>query len=343
VDRKTHSKAYSKTKLLDLEFRVWRKLKPLGLEGKRLLIACSGGLDSLVLLAVMSAVAPRLGLQIEAVTVHHGRSSKKRVAAARSEALRLVQTYCTNRQIPFRGVVRDRRKRELKSEAELREFRRDCFRQQMADGKFDFVVLAHHADDLFETRILRLIRGTGPQGLGAMSSVDGVYLRPFLECSRQQITAYAEKTGLQWSEDPSNGDPGYLRNWVRRHWLPMLEARQSGAQKAFARSLDVLTEAFEQEGLSRRKLDLGGEGAAGISALPWQEFAAMSPPQQRTWLAQLLLRLNGRDFSRGQIDEVRKRLLAARRHRFQMMGLEWSINAGQITVLSKPGRSKSQA
>ena len=128
-----------------------------------------------------------------------------------------------------------------KNEAQMRTFRYQVFLKYFKKSQADFLVLAHTAEDLLETQILRLIRGTGAQGIKAMRLKRGPLLRPFIELSRTQIKNYAQHVNLKWCEDPSNQSTEYsLRNWLRQEWLPCLEKKRPGSLKAMARSLNLL-------------------------------------------------------------------------------------------------------
>src|SRR6185436_16071425 len=87
------------------------------------------------------------------------------------------------------------------------------------------IVLAHTRDDQAETVLLRLLRGAGSAGLGAMRARSGRLLRPMLGASRRDVLDHLAAHGLDWREDPSNADPAFLRNRVRHELIPYLEAR----------------------------------------------------------------------------------------------------------------------
>jgi tRNA(Ile)-lysidine synthase len=89
----------------------------------------------------------------------------------------------------------------------------------------DRIATAHNADDQAETVLLRLLRGTGPDGLGGIPerSPDGVVVRPLLRVPRAEIEAFARARQLDWREDSSNLSPDYTRNRLRHHWIPGLQ------------------------------------------------------------------------------------------------------------------------
>ncbi|MBK7892576.1 MAG: hypothetical protein IPJ84_17520 [Bdellovibrionales bacterium] len=149
------------TKLRTLEFRVfdgfkhWRE-KPV------IWLALSGGFDSWVLLNVMVAVASRWAVKLKVVHVHHGFVDDSEQLKFRDRAEALVRDWARVFSLEVKIV---RGESASQSEAALRELRRKAFTE--LDGP---VVTAHHFDDVFETRLIRLLRGTGGRGLGAMTA-----------------------------------------------------------------------------------------------------------------------------------------------------------------------------
>ncbi len=103
-----------------------------------------------------------------------------------------------------------------------REARREALLRHAAEQGCTRIVLAHHRDDQAETFLQRLLRGSGKSGLQGMTVLDGLWWRPLLDFSRQQILKYAAQRQLDWVEDASNADTGFLRNRIRHRLLPEL-------------------------------------------------------------------------------------------------------------------------
>lgn len=104
------------------------------------------------------------------------------------------------------------------SEADARDARYNFLHQVLKEYKARAIITAHHQDDMLETAILNLLRGTGRKGLSSLASHDKL-LRPLLEFSKKQIKNYAEEHQLKWQEDSTNADERYLRNYIRRNIL----------------------------------------------------------------------------------------------------------------------------
>ena len=302
---------------VDLEHRLWRELKEKNLLEKKFLVALSGGTDSLALLNAMHRV---LKAKVEACFIHHGVGSNE---AYRNEAQIFCENFCAERGIPLHCLRNTGAM--LNSEAEMRDFRYDQLEKVRAGISADLIALGHHREDLLESRLLRLIRGTGPQGLVAMRELSEKLFRPFLKTSKKDFCAYLHEAGISAFEDPSNADLEPLRNWLRQSWLVDLEKRQPGGVQSLARSLELIADAPIQE---RDFQELFQQNE--VSRI---EFQILTKSEQKRLLAQWLLSLKVRNFSVAQLEEVQKRLDNSQKEfTFRVAGLHWSVNAQQIRV-----------
>ena len=185
------------------------------LDGRRLVLAVSGGLDSMVLL---EACAERVPSSVVAVaTFDHGTGPAARDAAA------LVRRTAAARGLP---VVAGRAARVGRTEAEWRAARW-AFLHRTAAELGAAVVTAHTADDQAETVFMRVLRGAGARGLAGLRAPSPV-LRPFLSLRRGDLARYARSRAVIWMEDPSNASRAHLRNRVRLDLLPAVERVRPG-------------------------------------------------------------------------------------------------------------------
>lgn len=174
----------------------------------RLLLAVSGGRDSMVLLdTAFRVVADPARLLV--ATYDHGTGAAAREAAA------LVARECTDRSLPF---VIGRTSRTLTREAEWRDARWSFIRG-LAARESARIVTAHTRDDQVETVVIRVLRGAGARGLAGLYARSDV-LRPFLDVARDHVALYARERGVRFVEDPSNRSRAHLRNRVRLDFLP---------------------------------------------------------------------------------------------------------------------------
>ena len=263
------------------------------LRGRRLCVAFSGGLDSSALLAALAALRRSERFSLRALHVNHqlhpGAAALAATAAARARALR----------VPCQIVkVRVERIRGESLEALARTARYRALAARLGHG--ELLLTAHHQEDQLETVLLALLRGSGVRGLAAMSLLtpwaDTLLLRPLLGVSRSQLQRYAQARGLKWSEDPSNRDERFDRNYLRLRVLPLLQQRWPAAATTVARSAVQLAEARDLlEQLARDSLRHARDGAAlRVSvlrgwALPqrrnalrcWIRERGLTPPDHR--------------------------------------------------------------
>lgn len=215
-----------------------------------LLLACSGGLDSTVLLHRLAAEPALRARGLRAVHVDHGLHPQ---SAAWAEA---CAANC--RQLGIALQVHRVTVIETGQglEAAARAARHAAFERTLAPG--ELLLTAHHRDDQAETVLLRLLRGAG-DGLAAMRPLrpfaHGWLWRPLLDLPRETLHAYAREHALHWLEDPSNASDRHDRNFLRHHVLPRLAERWPQAGQAMARSAGLLaTQADLLAGEDRRRL-----------------------------------------------------------------------------------------
>ena len=247
----------------------------LSMHGRRLLLGFSGGLDSTVLLHALAA--QRAGLaSLRAVHVDHGLHTD----SARWSAHCACFCAALGIGLETRHVAVVARGKGL--EAAAREARLAAFADVLDAG--ETLVLAQHRDDQAETVLLRLLRGAGSDGLGAMRSerafAAGRLARPLLDTPRSLLQDYATRHDLRWIEDPSNTDTRHDRNHLRHAILPALRARWPQADQALATSARLAAEdaALLSEEALRRLADAriaASPGAVSVSVLlalpaPWR-------------------------------------------------------------------------
>lgn len=189
-----------------------------------LVVAYSTGLDSTALLHLLHALAPSLSLTLIAAHVHHG----LRPESDHEEVM--ARTVCTSLGLPLEtcrlDVAGQARQRGTGLEETARDLRYGFLESVRRTHRADWIVTAHHGDDLAEDIVMRLVRGAGWPGLGGMVGVDAArrLLRPLLDWEKQELRAFARDTGLAWCEDDSNADQNRTRNRIRHQLLPLLRA-----------------------------------------------------------------------------------------------------------------------
>lgn len=216
------------------------------------LVACSGGPDSLALAAVTAFFARRGSIAAGAVVVDHGlQDGSAEVAAAAADVLRklgldpvdVVPVTVDDEHLGPEGAAREARYRALDSAAE---------RHQAAA-----ILLGHTLDDQAESVLLGLARGSGTRSLSGIPAQRGHYLRPFLGLRRADTEGICDAEGLDPWHDPTNADPAYKRSKVRTEVLPFLEEKLGpGIAEALHRSATILAE--DADYLDQRSAELFG-------------------------------------------------------------------------------------
>lgn len=202
-------------------------LETFGVHGGRLLVAASGGLDSTVLLDLLRELAEPLELELVVGHVDHqlrGLDSEEDARWLR-ERVEAAGLSFEERRVDPDGLREGRSSRDRPTlEEAARAGRRQALEEMATQHGCRWIATAHHAEDQAETVMLRVLRGTGPEGLAAMAplSRDGRWLRPLLGIERERLRAWAISRGLEWREDASNLDRGFARNRLRLDWLPEL-------------------------------------------------------------------------------------------------------------------------
>ncbi len=206
--------------LLTLATRAVRQ-DELFVAGDRVLVAVSGGPDSMALLHVLSRLRGAIGHELCAHGVDHGLRREARLE------LDLAETFAHGLGVPF-GRTELRVAPGGNLQARARAARYDALAAAAQARGARIVATAHHADDRAETVLLRLLRGAGPDGLAVLGPV-GTWgggllrlVRPFLRAPREAVLAHLDRHSIPFSRDPSNDNPRFLRTRVRHELLPLL-------------------------------------------------------------------------------------------------------------------------
>lgn len=197
------------------------------------MVSFSGGPDSLCLLSLIAALAADCGVRVRALHVDHGlRPESAQEAAVAADLAGRLGVACVVRRLE-RSAVTPGNLQQM-----AREGRMSLLAQEGGRIGADWLALGHTADDQAETVLLRLIRGAGPRGLGAMVPRRGRLIRPLLWARRAAISEYLEQVGLRPLQDPTNAKDAYQRNRVRHHLLPWLEQENPRIVECLVRVAD---------------------------------------------------------------------------------------------------------
>lgn len=300
----------------------------------RLVLALSGGLDSVVLLHVLLALRDQHPFELRAVHVHHGLSPRADDWA--DFCARLCASHAVELAVRPVRVSRDD---ATGVEAAARRERQRIFAALDAD----FVLTAHQQDDQAETLLLQLLRGAGPKGLAAMAVLQrhpgwrAAQFRPLLGEPRADLQAYAQAYELAWVDDESNRDTRYRRNALRQEVMPLLAAHFPGSSATLARAADLQAEAAELlDDLARQDAQRAVTG----DRLDCVSLAGLSLPRARNLLRHFIGQHGQPMPNARRLNEALHQLLEAKgdaRVRVRLGGVElWRFRGGAYLVPLAP-------
>lgn len=191
-------------------------------DGDRVLAGVSGGADSVFLFYVLKELTLLMKIELHVIHVHHG----IRGSEADRDA-RFVEKMCAGSGIPEKTVRRDipreAGEKHLSLEEAGRAARLEILTEEAEALGGAVIALAHHRDDLAETVLFRIARGTGIRGLGAMRAKNGPFIRPLLGLTKREICGALVQAGIPWVEDGTNAEDDAVRNRIRHTILPLLK------------------------------------------------------------------------------------------------------------------------
>ncbi len=205
------------------------------LKEKKILLALSGGIDSIVLTHLLQH------LQYNISVAHC--NFKLRDAEA-DEDQKFCKSLAKEWQLPFYTIHFETKKyaqnQKLSLQMAARELRYKWFEEMMKEKGYDFLATAHHLNDNLETFLINLSRGTGLKGLTGIPEKENNIIRPLLPFSKEEIEKYAVNHKLKWREDHSNQEEKYLRNHIRLNIVPELEKMEGSFLNQFQKTINHL-------------------------------------------------------------------------------------------------------
>ena len=251
------------------QFKAYINRYNLLAEGEKVILALSGGIDSMVLADLL------LKTKVQFAAAHcnfHLRGEES------DGDEKFVRDFCENKDIQYFvkhfETEKFAKEQGLSIEMAARELRYAWFEELRQQLGYEKISVAHHADDQAETFFINLLRGAGLRGLKGMLPQNGVIIRPLLWASREQIRQYAVENQITWREDHTNTESVYLRNKIRNQLLPVFDELQSEARQGLYRSLEHLASENElYRELLKEKLDEIVECDGDVQRLPYSAFS----------------------------------------------------------------------
>jgi tRNA(Ile)-lysidine synthase len=243
------------------------------LKEKKLLIAISGGLDSVVLAHLLHK------LNFDISFAHCNFKLRKEESDTDEEfVINLGNTLATETFTTQFDTNQFAKESKLSTQIAARELRYNWFQKLVMKHDFDYVLTAHHADDNFETFLINLTRGTGLDGLTGIPVINENIVRPLLIFSREEIENHAKKQTIEWREDQSNASTKYVRNKIRHQITPVLKEINPQLLESFQSTIANLQESQSIikdaiSDLKKRIISKDGNGNLKIDVLKIKELS----------------------------------------------------------------------
>jgi tRNA(Ile)-lysidine synthase len=208
----------------------------------RILVAVSGGLDSVVLLNLLKKYDTNDLAIVHCNFQLRGKDS--------DDDEKFVKNLAKFYELPIFckrfDTISEQKKSKQSIQMVARNLRYHYFSNLLKKEKYDYIAVAHHADDQIETFFINLLRGSGVKGLRGMLSKREQIIRPLLKNSKQDLENYATKNNLEYREDKSNSDDYYLRNNIRHHLIPCFETLDKSAKANILQTMENLQDLENQ-------------------------------------------------------------------------------------------------
>lgn len=253
------------------------------LKGKKILVAISGGIDSVALTYLFLKV----GFDVSLAHCNFHLRGKESDADEQ-----FVKELAEEIGIPFFSIAFDTNeyaeKQQLSTQMAARELRYEWFEKIRTQNNLDYIATAHHLDDNLETFLINFTRGTGLNGLTGIPVLQGNIVRPLLPFSREEIEAYTTKNKISWREDASNAKTAYQRNKIRHQIVPLLKEMNPNLLASFQNTTNYLKESQDiiNDTIQSLKKSVVISEEAGIQKINIKELNQFSNP--KAYLFELL-------------------------------------------------------
>jgi tRNA(Ile)-lysidine synthase len=249
---------------------------------KRLLVAVSGGVDSISMAHILYKWKYQIAI------VHCNFQLR---GAESDEEENFVKNWAEQKQIQLFiqhfNTKQFAQEHKITIQEAARKLRYDYFNELAIEHQFDFIVIAHNLDDVMETFFINLLRGTGIKGLTSIPLTNGKLVRPFLFAPRKDILAYAQHEQLLWKDDSSNASDKYLRNQIRHHIIPALSDIEPAVYSTFKNTIEHIkdTNALFEYWLNEKSAAYIHPSKIGLHI---KLHDLLAQPYGKTWLFHLL-------------------------------------------------------
>ncbi len=260
------------------------------LKDKKILIAISGGLDSVVLTHLFNS------LNLDISLAHCNFNLRGIESDLDEEFVNKLSQKTSNQIFTIKFNTSDfAKKNNLSTQIAARELRYNWFQELAKEHQLDYILTAHHADDNLETFLINLTRGSGLEGFTGIPKINGNIVRPLLAFSRTEIQQYAIENKIDWREDASNASTKYTRNKIRHLVIPVLKEINPSLLETFAKTSNNLQESQQIiedriEGVSKKIIETDFSTSLETTKFNIEKIIKLSNP--KAYLYQLLKEYN---------------------------------------------------
>lgn len=305
-------------KLTPFEHKFIRTHQHYFLNSRKFFLAVSGGVDSMVMLHLFHKFKKQMQSEFRVCTIHHGLSSDESLNFYRNESQNLVKQFCEFKGIEFISNT-DFPENELISEKDLREFRYQHL--SLLKEPAEILTLGHHLDDLLETKLMDLIRGSHFESWSNHTEYSNEIFRPLALTPKNEILEYANESKIHWVNDPTNKNTSSLRNWLRNDFISPLSKQSKSYKVNLMKNLIKLYEYSPT-------LEPGPE--LSVTFVQWLK---MTESQKKDFVLRSALKLGLKSMTQGQIIDILKKLDHGQSNiKFQTGPIFWSKTTDRLQV-----------
>jgi tRNA(Ile)-lysidine synthase len=308
------------------QFRDFIEQQKLFVQGNRILLAVSGGKDSVLMLHLFKAIGVDVGIA-------HCNFNLRADEAQRDESF--VALLAKNLELPFYVTHFDTKKyaaeNKISTQMAARDLRYNWFEEIRTTQGYDYIALAQHQNDAVETVLINLTRGTGISGLHGILPKRDRLIRPLLFLNRKQIEEIVRNNNIDFVEDSSNASTNYTRNKIRLQVVPHLQEINPNLEKTFAENISRFAELETFLNVQVQKLEskILNKRADGIY-IPLDEIAKLNP--QKLLLYELLKAFG---FGENVVQEILDSLKALSGTHFFSSTHQAIINRRDLVIVEK--------
>jgi tRNA(Ile)-lysidine synthase len=295
--------------------------------GERVLVAVSGGADSMALLYGLFWLRKEFQLDLAIAHLDHG------IRADTEEDLKVVRGAAEDLGLPLFFARVDApssaKKEKLNLEEAARRLRREFLLRTAEEVQAQKIALGHTRTDLAETVLLHLLRGAGAAGLKGFLPAAFPFIRPLILCGREETRAFCAAHAIPFRDDPTNLDRRFLRNALRLEFLPVLKKHNPRAEEALARAAELLAETEEALSWTEEKIlgELGRRGGLDLKGL------GELPRPVQALAVRALARRHGVVLYRRHVEAILRGMARGQAAEFRLpKGLLARIGRGLLTI-----------